>query len=781
MKALLAGILACGFFSIPSLDIRGYPELPSTRIMVEVEVPGLSTAYLSASVLKLTTEALTGIEGLHKLYYGVLDGRVIFQLAVNPNESDLSEIRRMLQGLRPSFPHQAGPPRIFALPRQDSSAVFFFAQKKSPVEVAAKQMRELREELLELPAVRSVLLRGVPDREIEVRLDPSRLAAAGLSPLTVEEAMHRSLFKMNAGIMASSSRRSDLILDSGINSVEDLREIPVPLTGEKNDKYTSLGEISEITWSPPLYRERIRLKEQQPGGLLHIHFEPGTGLFERFRTLHSAARILSSRSWVLDRRLIENSLSGSIGPLFFLLFGTLSTTVLLSRIRPFLQIYAPPALLITFYAMTGKILYPDALIGMGTAALLSAALPLPALPPSVPTGFSRGPLPGVLPSRVLPPWALPPWVLPPWALLTRASRRLSLFMATAVLLPVGIATGLPSQAFLQILCTQLLAAILLEGIYRYNDAGSKTSAVHPGPSDSPSSISLYLPSLLRFRFAVIFGLVIFTATASLNREYFPGLRLYAVLPSVSRDSADSPDLSDLSKSPDLPAKSSLNIPEDSRPPSKEVRALASAACSKPVFTMDYPQEPPDAFSFQTEHWLTGLDRNFFIIAVESAGNAESTDRPEDCFPGVMILPFSGFGKNEDLEIPMGMLFEGLTDRTRTPDSRRSSLHRKSVVFHDEYLRLEPAPEKLADSKLSRPVVLHHLEMALKGIEVGQIEGPQDDRAHTVRLLYGKYGYPDSLLKLPIFPGDTLPPTLGDISSLRSERKERVVVGEVFLK
>ena len=138
--------MACGIFSIPSLDIRGLPEVSYSEIMVEVEAPGLSASYLSDSVLPRTAEVLAGIEGLQKLYFGVFDGRVIFQLVAGTDGSDLSEIRRRLQGLRPWFPHQARPPRIFALPRRDSSAVFLFALEKAPVEAAARDEEEARDE-----------------------------------------------------------------------------------------------------------------------------------------------------------------------------------------------------------------------------------------------------------------------------------------------------------------------------------------------------------------------------------------------------------------------------------------------------------------------------------------------------------------------------------------------------------------------------------------------------------------------------------------------------------
>lgn len=745
MKALLVGIMACGIFSIPSLDIRGLPEVSCSEIMVEVEAPGLSASYLSDSVLPRTAEVLAGIEGLQKLYYGVFDGRVIFQLVTGTDGSDLSEIRRRLQGLRPWFPHQAGPPRIFALPRRDSSAVFLFALEKAPVEAAApvqpappgqdardeeearseedarraRQMRELREELLEMPAVRTVFLRGLPDREIEVRIDPARLASAQLSPLTVEEALRRSLFKLSAGTLTSSARKSDLILDSGVDSTEDLRKLPVFLNREKNGSYVSLGEISRITWGPPLYRERIRLKGQAPGGILHIHFDPATGLFQRFRTLNSAARLLASRSWILHPRLIENSLTGSIGPLLFLLFGTLSTAVFLFRVRPFLQILAPPAVLITFHGMTGKILCPDALMGMGTAALLSVILPLSALPTSRPL---------------------------------RLSRRIVLFLAAAVLLPVGTTVGLPSQRFFRALILQILIATLLEGIYRYTERGKRSSAPHR--FGRLLRLSPYLPSFFRFRFAVIFALTVFTAAVPLNREYFQGLQLYAVLPL------------------------------------EPARGLDPAACKKSVFTMDYPREPPDSFSFQTEHWLAGIDPDFFVAAFEgpeNAGTMESTegtysaDLPEGCFPGALIIPISGFGKNNAPGFPLGKLFDRLADRTCTHDSHQSSPYRKSIVLSDDHLRLKLVPEKLADSNLSRPVVLHHLELAFQGIEAGQIEGPHDDRSHTVRLLYGEYEGAESLLKLPVFPGDTLPLSLGAISSLSQERRERVFAGEVLLK
>jgi hypothetical protein len=736
VKALLAGILACGLFSLPFLDIRGLPEETLQRIMVEVEAPGLNAAYLVESVLFRTLEALSLQKGLHKLYYGVFDEKVIFHLVTDPRKSSLSDIRYSFQGLRPSWPHQAGTPGIYALPRAGSSAGFFFSleecgeigkkdgaahdsriahdsQIESRADLTARRMRQLREELLALPAVRSVLLRGLPDTEIEITLDPERLTAARLSPLSVENALRGALFKISAGVMENSSHRTDLVLESSINSLEELRKLPIPLAGKEIGAYSVLGEMGRVSWSPPLYSERV-LRGNCPGGIVYIHFDPEAGYFEELRDLRAVSRILDTSSWIGESSILYRSLSGSTGPLLFLLFGITAAVFFLYRLRTALHVCAPPALIVALHAFTGTSLGPGDLTGMGAAALGAALF-----------------LHYIEMDRIMD---------------RRTVYGLCTILAVEVLVPLVSLAGLPAPFSLQIFFLHIALFLLLEGLYRRTE-----------DQDVHGALEKFLPpcSTARLRLFVLFPLLVLAAAAPLSMDFSPGIQMYAALPSLSLPGGAIPRGSGGVSPGEAPGPTGM------------------------LFSMDYPCGPPDAFNFQAEHWLSLLDPGFFIIA------AGPQVPPENMTSQGLIFPLSHPGRYTDLEKILETFLTEAAGRFHNfnhnfnhnfdsgPNPGGGIFPVYSLHTGTAGLSLTLAPETLAASNLTRPLVIRHIELALRGIEIGQISGILDGRDCTVRL---KYGDPSAVKNLPVFPGNTLPVRLSDIASPPSKQEKLIFLG-----
>ena len=185
------------------------------------------------------------------------------------------------------------------------------------------------------------------------------------------------------------------------------------------------------------------------------------------------------------------------------------------------------------------------------------------------------------------------------------------------------------------------------------------------------------------------------------------------------------------------------------------------------FIIDYPQGPPEAVLFQREHWLSRIDPDFFIVGIESPAS------PEDFFGNGNFIPLDESGN-------LSVLWEAVSS-SPVENLRLRRESKKTYSLERSVLELDSG--RLTGAGLSRRTVLRHLEMALRGVEVGRIRGPLDGRYHTVRLLYGNCENPENATAflesgegapfsgLPVFPGDALPVSLGEISSLSRKRED----------
>ena len=121
---------------------------------------------------------------------------------------------------------------------------------------AVRIARELRN----LADVKKVDLLGVQDEKIYVEVAPTRLAALGITPAQVAEALTRQNAVAPAGFIETDSDRVRLRVTGGFDTVEQIRATPLAVGGRQ----FRLGDIAEVRRGladPPNARMRVAGKD----------------------------------------------------------------------------------------------------------------------------------------------------------------------------------------------------------------------------------------------------------------------------------------------------------------------------------------------------------------------------------------------------------------------------------------------------------------------------------------------------------------------------------------
>ena len=121
---------------------------------------------------------------------------------------------------------------------------------------AVRIARELRN----LADVKKVDLLGVQDEKIYVEVAPPRLAALGITPAQVAEALTRQNAVAPAGFIETDSDRVRLRVTGGFDTVEQIRATPLAVGGRQ----FRLGDIAEVRRGladPPNARMRVAGKD----------------------------------------------------------------------------------------------------------------------------------------------------------------------------------------------------------------------------------------------------------------------------------------------------------------------------------------------------------------------------------------------------------------------------------------------------------------------------------------------------------------------------------------
>jgi len=174
------------------------------------------------------------------------------------------QVRKKLDDIRYTLPPGVQGPfpndefgdiqiKIFALTAHDDKAGYGMGELRREADRLARELRRV-------PDVKKIELIGVQDEKIYIDVSPARLAAMGLAPTQVFDALQRQNAVAPAGHVETESDRVRLRVSGPFDSVEALREATLAVGGRQ----FRLGDIAKVTRGladPPQPRMRVAGRE----------------------------------------------------------------------------------------------------------------------------------------------------------------------------------------------------------------------------------------------------------------------------------------------------------------------------------------------------------------------------------------------------------------------------------------------------------------------------------------------------------------------------------------
>ena len=247
VMSLLLVIL--GLMAASRLPIRELPNVESPVVSIDTTYLGASADVVETKITQVIEDRVSGLEGVTKITSQSLDGRSSIDLEFDPSRSvdeAANDVRDRVSRVVGNLPIEADPPEIGKV---DSSAepimfVNLSSDTMSVLELTDYAERVLIERLGVVPGVARVRLSGARRYAMRVWIDREALAARQLTVADIEGALRRENVQLPAGRLESSQRELTLRTDTGLNSEQDFRELPI---GRGPDGYVvRLGEVSDV-------------------------------------------------------------------------------------------------------------------------------------------------------------------------------------------------------------------------------------------------------------------------------------------------------------------------------------------------------------------------------------------------------------------------------------------------------------------------------------------------------------------------------------------------------
>lgn len=251
VATLIVSVL--GIVAALKIPVQMIPDLEVRTISIRTGWPGATPQDVEKEILIEQEEHLRSVPGLQRIVSSATFGfawiELEFPFGIDINQT-LIEVINALNRVT-SYPNNVNEPRIYATSFSSNSFMYFRVAPLpgNPRNLDMVPMQDFVRDnvaarLETVPGVSGVSTYGGAERQIQIRVDPVRLAERNLTMAQVRRAIQQRNRDVSGGEIESGKRRYLLRTIGRFRDVEDLRDVIVDHSG---DALIRLGEIGEVS------------------------------------------------------------------------------------------------------------------------------------------------------------------------------------------------------------------------------------------------------------------------------------------------------------------------------------------------------------------------------------------------------------------------------------------------------------------------------------------------------------------------------------------------------
>ncbi len=249
-----------GISGFKSMRINNNPDVDLPFVVVTAVRPGAAPSELETQVTRLIEDQIAGLGSVRHINSTIVDGAsttfIEFELGVD-HERVTNDVRNAMSNLRSALPQDMQEPIVNRIDVSGGGLITYVVRgpTKTPEELSWFVDNEVARSLLAIKGVGKVNRNGGVSREIQVALDPDRLAARGVTAAQVSQALVGVNADLPGGrVTLGGSERAIRTLGAA-GSLTQLRETRIPLSTGGTVRLADLGSV-EDHWDEPRTRAR---------------------------------------------------------------------------------------------------------------------------------------------------------------------------------------------------------------------------------------------------------------------------------------------------------------------------------------------------------------------------------------------------------------------------------------------------------------------------------------------------------------------------------------------
>jgi multidrug efflux pump len=254
-------ILIAGLQSIRSLTVRQFPRTDMANVKVTTAYIGASAKLVRGFITSQLERVIASADGIDFLESSSAQGlsTITVHLKLNyDTNAALTQIQSKVAQVRNQLPPEAEAP-IIQLETSDSqfaAAYLGFSSKDlDQNQITDYLTRVVQPRLSSISGVQRADIFGERVFAMRVWLKPDRMAAFGISPSQVRDALAQNNYLSALGSTRGTMTSVNLVANTDLQTVDEFRQLVVK---EQNGQVVRLGEIADVVLGAESYDNQVR-------------------------------------------------------------------------------------------------------------------------------------------------------------------------------------------------------------------------------------------------------------------------------------------------------------------------------------------------------------------------------------------------------------------------------------------------------------------------------------------------------------------------------------------
>ncbi len=248
---LFIALVLMGLVAYTTLPVRQFPDIEFPGVAVTITQSGAAPAELENQVTRPIEDAIWGISDIDQLQSVVTQGAsttvVQFKIGYDVQKA-ADEVQAKVDQARASLPREIDQP---ILQRLEISAAPILTYSVAAPAMTDQELswfidNDVSRRLTNVPGVAAISRVGGVSREINVILDPVRMAAAGVTAPQVNLALSQMSADIAGGRVAVGGREQTLRVLGAATTVNQVRQLAIP-AGNHSVKVGDIADVGDGT------------------------------------------------------------------------------------------------------------------------------------------------------------------------------------------------------------------------------------------------------------------------------------------------------------------------------------------------------------------------------------------------------------------------------------------------------------------------------------------------------------------------------------------------------